>query len=96
MNKNSAYAKAGVDLEAGNRATDLIKTAVQSTFTPDVQVLWDESFRSLDEHYSFGNAFHVHQELECFVLFQVLKDVCCDDHIKGFGQEDARDIPFQN
>lgn len=36
MTKNSAYAKAGVDLEAGNRATDLIKTAVQSTFTADV------------------------------------------------------------
>lgn len=32
----SAYAAAGVDLTAGNRATQLIKTAVHSTFGPEV------------------------------------------------------------
>ncbi|MCB8977666.1 MAG: phosphoribosylamine--glycine ligase [Ardenticatenaceae bacterium] len=32
----SAYAAAGVDLEAGNRATTLMKTAVHSTFGPEV------------------------------------------------------------
>ncbi|MCC6606621.1 MAG: phosphoribosylamine--glycine ligase [Anaerolineae bacterium] len=32
----SAYAAAGVDLDAGNRATRLMKTAVHSTFGPEV------------------------------------------------------------
>ena len=32
----SAYAAAGVDLSAGNRATQLMKTAVHSTFGPEV------------------------------------------------------------
>ncbi|MCA9946154.1 MAG: phosphoribosylformylglycinamidine cyclo-ligase, partial [Anaerolineales bacterium] len=32
----SAYAQAGVDLSAGNRATKLMKTAVHSTFGPEV------------------------------------------------------------
>lgn len=36
MSEPSAYAKAGVDLAAGNRATDLIKTAVKSTYTLEV------------------------------------------------------------
>lgn len=36
MTQPSAYAQAGVDLTAGNRATKLIAAAVQSTFTPDV------------------------------------------------------------
>ena len=34
--QQSAYAAAGVDLEAGNRATQLMKTAVHSTFGPEV------------------------------------------------------------
>jgi phosphoribosylformylglycinamidine cyclo-ligase len=32
----SAYAQAGVDIDAGKRATDLIKTAVEATYTPAV------------------------------------------------------------
>jgi phosphoribosylformylglycinamidine cyclo-ligase len=35
MNK-SAYAAAGVDIEAGSKATELMKTAVQATFGPEV------------------------------------------------------------
>ncbi len=34
--QQSAYAAAGVDLDAGNRATTLLKTAVHSTFGPEV------------------------------------------------------------
>ena len=34
--QQSAYAAAGVDLDAGNRATRLMKTAVHSTFGPEV------------------------------------------------------------
>ena len=33
---STMYAAAGVDLEAGNRAVDLMKAAVRSTFTPNV------------------------------------------------------------
>ncbi len=37
MNKDSgAYARAGVDLDAGRRATELMKAAVQATYTPEV------------------------------------------------------------
>lgn len=36
MTQPSAYARAGVDLAAGNRATKLIAAAVKSTFGPDV------------------------------------------------------------
>lgn len=36
MTQPSAYAQAGVDLTAGNRATKLIAAAVKSTFGPDV------------------------------------------------------------
>lgn len=36
MTEPSAYAQAGVDLTAGNRATKLIAAAVKSTFGPDV------------------------------------------------------------
>lgn len=34
--QQDAYARAGVDLAAGNRATELMKTAVQATFGPEV------------------------------------------------------------
>ena len=34
---SSLYADAGVDIDAGNRAVDLMKSAVRSTFTPDVR-----------------------------------------------------------
>ena len=33
---DSKYSEAGVDLEAGKRATDLMKSAVQATYTPEV------------------------------------------------------------
>ncbi|MDE0630225.1 MAG: phosphoribosylformylglycinamidine cyclo-ligase [Caldilineaceae bacterium] len=33
---SSTYADAGVDIDAGNRAVDLMKAAVRSTFTPNV------------------------------------------------------------
>ena len=36
MIQPTAYAQAGVDLSAGNRATKMLAAAVQSTFTPDV------------------------------------------------------------
>lgn len=36
MTQPTAYAQAGVDLSAGNRATKMLAAAVQSTFTPDV------------------------------------------------------------
>lgn len=36
MDEQSAYARAGVDLAAGQRATQLMKTAVRSTFGPEV------------------------------------------------------------
>ncbi|MCB8943312.1 MAG: phosphoribosylformylglycinamidine cyclo-ligase [Ardenticatenaceae bacterium] len=36
MSSHSTYAAAGVDIEAGNRATALMKTAVQATFGPEV------------------------------------------------------------
>ncbi len=36
MNKKSAYARAGVDIAAGQKATDLMKTAVHATFGPEV------------------------------------------------------------
>ncbi len=36
MTPNDAYARAGVNIDAGNLATQLIKTAVQSTFGPAV------------------------------------------------------------
>ena len=43
----SAYARAGVDIEAGNRAVDLMKTAVRGTYTPEV----------LSETGSFGGLY---------------------------------------
>jgi phosphoribosylformylglycinamidine cyclo-ligase len=36
MEQNSAYARAGVDLDAGKTATGLIKAAVEATYTPQV------------------------------------------------------------
>ncbi len=36
MTKQSAYAQAGVDIAAGHEATQLMKTAVQATFGPEV------------------------------------------------------------
>lgn len=36
MSEQSAYARAGVDIAAGQRATELMKTAVRSTFGPEV------------------------------------------------------------
>ena len=36
MTEKSAYAQAGVDIEAGHKATQLMKTAVQATFGPEV------------------------------------------------------------
>ena len=36
MQTQSAYAQAGVDIAAGQRATELMKTAVQATFGPEV------------------------------------------------------------
>ncbi len=36
MPQKSAYAQAGVNIEAGHRATQLMKTAVQATFGPEV------------------------------------------------------------
>lgn len=36
MTKSSTYAAAGVDIAAGHKATELMKTAVQATFGPEV------------------------------------------------------------
>ncbi len=36
MDKQSSYAKAGVDLTAGNRAVDLMRQSVRSTYGPEV------------------------------------------------------------
>lgn len=35
-NENSQYARAGVDIDAGQRAVDLLKSAVRATYTPEV------------------------------------------------------------
>jgi phosphoribosylformylglycinamidine cyclo-ligase len=36
MTISNAYAQAGVDIDAGHKATELMKTAVQATYTPEV------------------------------------------------------------
>jgi phosphoribosylformylglycinamidine cyclo-ligase len=36
MSSNDAYARAGVNIDAGNRATELMTAAVKSTYTPQV------------------------------------------------------------
>lgn len=36
LENESAYHKAGVDIDAGNRAVELMKNAIQSTYSPDV------------------------------------------------------------
>jgi phosphoribosylformylglycinamidine cyclo-ligase len=45
--QHSAYARAGVDIEAGNQAVELIKVAVKATYTPEV----------LSETGAFGGLF---------------------------------------
>jgi phosphoribosylformylglycinamidine cyclo-ligase len=47
MTQNSAYQRAGVDIAAGTRATELMKAAVRATYTPEV----------LSETGSFGGLF---------------------------------------
>ncbi len=47
QNNNSVYAAAGVDIDAGNKAVELMKDSVKSTFTPQV----------LSELGSFGGLF---------------------------------------
>lgn len=47
MTKGDAYARAGVDIAAGNRATQLMKTAVRATYGPEV----------LSDTGSFGGLF---------------------------------------
>lgn len=47
--KSGAYQAAGVDIDAGNRAVELMKNAVQSTFTPHV----------LSQVGSFGGLFDI-------------------------------------
>jgi phosphoribosylformylglycinamidine cyclo-ligase len=49
MNKQSDYAKAGVDIDAGQKAVDLMKAAVQATYTPNV----------LSDTGNFGGLFSV-------------------------------------
>lgn len=49
MTTKSAYAEAGVDIEAGHKATRLMKTAVKATFGPEV----------LSDVGSFGGLFDV-------------------------------------
>lgn len=49
MTEKSAYAQAGVDIEAGHTATQLMKAAVQATFGPEV----------LSDVGSFGGLFDV-------------------------------------
>ena len=49
MTEKSAYAAAGVDIAAGHKATQLMKTAVQATFGPEV----------LSDVGSFGGLFDV-------------------------------------
>jgi phosphoribosylaminoimidazole (AIR) synthetase len=36
LNQNESYRRAGVDIAAGNRATELMKAAVHATYTPQV------------------------------------------------------------
>lgn len=57
MNEKSAYAQAGVDIAAGHKATQLMKTAVQATFGPEV--LSDVgSFGGLYDVSAFKNMAH--------------------------------------
>ena len=54
MNNQSAYTRAGVDLAAGQKATDLMKTAVQATFGPEV----------LSNVGNFGGLFDISSPIE--------------------------------
>ncbi len=54
MNNKSAYTRAGVDIAAGQKATNLMKTAVQATFGPEV----------LSNVGSFGGLFDISSPME--------------------------------
>jgi len=54
MNNESAYARAGVDIAAGQKATELMKTAVQATFGPEV----------LSNVGNFGGLFDISSSME--------------------------------
>ena len=38
--KQLTYADAGVDIDAGNKAVELMKDSVRATYRPEVSVIW--------------------------------------------------------
>ena len=64
MSNESAYARAGVDIAAGQRATELMKTAVQSTFGPEV----------LSNVGNFGGLFDISSPIESNPVLVVSTD----------------------